>query len=398
LKQFLLTLLPLLAMVSVELRSQTVKDATLAAQKKDYQTALTILRQLASRNDAAAESSLGFMYYSGQGVATDLPEAARWFRKAADQGFLQAQYNLGHMYEHGEGLAKNATQAASWYRRAAEQGYSWAQFNLGVMYAEGAGIPKDPVEAAKLYRAAAEQGNIAPAQFNLALLFERGDGLPQSWANAVSWYRKAAEQGYPEAQLRLGWLNIDGESVPANRVEGEKWLRKAAEQGDMEAQFQLGDLYAKDKGIFRRQPEALQWYRKAAAQGHPKAQSILSAGFVPRISVSSKDQEQKVTQKVQPAFPPLARLIPGFSQREWPVLLRVVIGIDGHVKSAESATDPKPVNDTEPAAMVAGAIKMLHNAAIQAVSQWEYQPTVVNGDPVEVETLVTVTLAAKSSQ
>jgi periplasmic protein TonB len=35
----------------------------------------------------------------------------------------------------------------------------------------------------------------------------------------------------------------------------------------------------------------------------------------------------------------------------------------------------------------------LVNAATEAVRQWRFKPTLINGDPVEVDTIVTVTFA-----
>ena len=34
---------------------------------------------------------------------------------------------------------------------------------------------------------------------------------------------------------------------------------------------------------------------------------------------------------------------------------------------------------------------LLNQAALDAVKQWRYRPTMLNGDPVEVETTITVT-------
>jgi len=39
--------------------------------------------------------------------------------------------------------------AAKWFRRAADQGIALAQLNLGLLYANGAGVPQDNVEALK---------------------------------------------------------------------------------------------------------------------------------------------------------------------------------------------------------------------------------------------------------
>jgi clan AA aspartic protease (TIGR02281 family) len=42
-------------------------------------------------------------------------EAAKWLRKAADQGAAQAQFNLGGMYLDGQGVPQDYVQAYKWY-------------------------------------------------------------------------------------------------------------------------------------------------------------------------------------------------------------------------------------------------------------------------------------------
>ena len=46
-----------------------------------------------------------------------------WYRKDADEGHSWSQYSVGQMYENGEGVAKNIPEAKKWYQKAAEQGY-----------------------------------------------------------------------------------------------------------------------------------------------------------------------------------------------------------------------------------------------------------------------------------
>jgi TPR repeat protein len=76
-------------------------------------------------------------------VAKDEDEAARWLRKAADQGHIAAQNNLGRMYRHGRGVAEDEAEAVRWFRKAADESHAAAQFNLGVRYQEGRGVAKD---------------------------------------------------------------------------------------------------------------------------------------------------------------------------------------------------------------------------------------------------------------
>jgi hypothetical protein len=58
------------------------------------------------------------MYYEGRGVPQDDAEAARWYRKAAEQGYAEAQFNLGSMYYHGYGVPQDYVQAHMWYKLA----------------------------------------------------------------------------------------------------------------------------------------------------------------------------------------------------------------------------------------------------------------------------------------
>ncbi len=59
------------------------------------------------------------MYGNGQGVPQDDAEAARWYRKAAEQGLAKAQYRLGIMYYKGQGVPQDYVQAHMWFNLAA---------------------------------------------------------------------------------------------------------------------------------------------------------------------------------------------------------------------------------------------------------------------------------------
>lgn len=70
--------------------------------------------------------------------------------KAAESGDPKAQCALGGFYEHGSlGLKQNDFEAAKWYRKAAEQGHAGAQLYLGSLLAEGKGVEQDFIEAFK---------------------------------------------------------------------------------------------------------------------------------------------------------------------------------------------------------------------------------------------------------
>lgn len=70
-----------------------------------------------SRNQFALAS----VYYDGKGVPQDYAEAARWYRKAAEQG----------------GCRRTIPRQYSGTRKAAYQGNAEAEYDLGYMYYYG---------------------------------------------------------------------------------------------------------------------------------------------------------------------------------------------------------------------------------------------------------------------
>ncbi len=93
--------------------------------KKDYATGLMHFRPLAEQGDPWAQSSLAGAYKYGKGVTQDGKEAARWYRKAAEQGHAPAQHQLGMMYRDAViagGVTRDYKEALHWLRKAAGQG------------------------------------------------------------------------------------------------------------------------------------------------------------------------------------------------------------------------------------------------------------------------------------
>lgn len=75
-------------------------------------------------------------------------------------------------------------------------------------------------------------------------------------------------------------------------------------------------------------------------------------------------------RRVEPVYPPLAIQI----HREGRVELRAIIATDGTIRSLEIVSgDP-----------------IFYQSALEAVRQWHYKPTILNGQPVEIDTHITV--------
>jgi TPR repeat protein len=106
------------------LLASSVAVVQLAAQRtKADQKPIEEVTANAQAGDAESEVELGLRYDKGEGVVKDHAEAAKWYRKAAEQNDADAQYNLAICYERGDGVAEDWVEAYKWLLLAARQGH-----------------------------------------------------------------------------------------------------------------------------------------------------------------------------------------------------------------------------------------------------------------------------------
>lgn len=103
----------------------------------------------------------------------------------------------------------------------------------------------------------------------------------------------------------------------------------------------------------------------------PDITAIPKVQPVKRVRVSQGITQGMVIRKIEPSYPKiaLAARITGV------VVLKGVIGTDGEIQELQ----------------VVSGHPMLVPAAMDAVKQWRYRPFLLSGEPVEVETTITVT-------
>jgi len=89
-----------------------------------------------------------------------------------------------------------------------------------------------------------------------------------------------------------------------------------------------------------------------------------------RIRVAARVVEANLIRDVAPTYPPEA----GRARIEGAVVLLAVIGKDGSVQDVR----------------VESGLPLLAQAAIDAVKQWRYRPYLMNGEPVEVDSRITI--------
>jgi protein TonB len=97
---------------------------------------------------------------------------------------------------------------------------------------------------------------------------------------------------------------------------------------------------------------------------------------VQRVRISAGVTAGLLIYRVEPTYPPLAQQ----AHIQGTVVLAALIDKDGNVQRLQ----------------VVSGHPLLVRAAIDAVKQWRYQPLLVNGQPIEVETTVTVNFHVRS--
>ncbi len=135
------------------------------------------------------------------------------------------------------------------------------------------------------------------------------------------------------------------------RVSHRPQTSGADSEGTRNPGVEDGSAWGIPNGVLRPGTDGdTQWIFQPPGPTRPPAETQKN-----RVVRSEGVQQAFLTQRVQPAYPPLAVQM----RQEGTVQLHAIIGI-------------------------------LAQAALEAVRQWRYRPTLLNGKPVEVETYITV--------
>jgi len=138
----------------------------------DVVGAMPVLKRAADAGHAEAQSLYAYILDKSE----DNEEAAKYFRRAAEQGNADGQYGLGALYAAGEGVERDPAAARQWFERAAGAGHPQAVIALSQAFlTESFGFRRDPADVAGLawVRKAAELGSI-PALDYLAKGYRSG--------------------------------------------------------------------------------------------------------------------------------------------------------------------------------------------------------------------------------
>jgi uncharacterized protein len=104
---------------TMPIQAASLRAASAKLAREDFVGAARQLAPLAARGNARAQTMLGFLYETGQGVPQAYNVAAHWYCLGAEQGDSTAQYLLGLAYDKGHGVPQDDVLAYKWLDLAA---------------------------------------------------------------------------------------------------------------------------------------------------------------------------------------------------------------------------------------------------------------------------------------
>lgn len=205
--------------------------------------------------------------------------------------------------------------------------------------------------------------------------------VPLVWIEAIPLLRNEAPP-LPPPRPPKGVKVVDAKrfsAAPAARMPrlpyappGHKYAPVGMTLSDAEGGVEgIGNLaQGVGPGMDRLDPE--RWMTEPAAPPPPPPppEKTAKAAAPTRITVGGLVIQSKLVHQIRPAYPPLAKQ----ARIQGQVLLSAVISREGRIQELR---------------LVSGH-PLLAPAAMAAVRQWLYSPTLLNGDPVEVLTTIEV--------
>ena len=179
---------------------------TATAQTDNYHIDIPKIKAVADKGNPLAEAFMGDIYYEGWNTPKNIPEALKWYRKAAEDGNAAAQTKMGAFYQQGAIVPKSYDEAVKWFHKAADQNDAAAMSFLGVAYNKGNGVTKDVYAALTWFHKAADKNNFL-GQFNLCTLYYTGDGVVKDYVKAYVWC-SVSQNNVPKAQALVVKMSI----------------------------------------------------------------------------------------------------------------------------------------------------------------------------------------------
>ena len=94
--------------------------------------------------------------YYIDGIGGNANDGIACYKNLYKEGYPSCAYSLAKIYHYGKGsVTKNLAEAAKWYKKASDEGFGHheeAKYELALMYLEGKGVQQDQNKAIELFK------------------------------------------------------------------------------------------------------------------------------------------------------------------------------------------------------------------------------------------------------
>jgi TPR repeat protein len=191
-------------------------EAAAYGLQADGAAALRWLEAAARQDHGDAMSLVAYAYELGLGTEVSPATAACWWWRLAGRGDADAMHRLGTIARNGSLLP----QAAHWFRAAAERGDMLALRYLRELAGEGViEAAFDATEELRMLEAAAAAGDPVAIE-TLGLRYAAGDRAPRDPARALPLLRRAVAEERAEGRSGAAaeaLARLEAELAPASR-------------------------------------------------------------------------------------------------------------------------------------------------------------------------------------
>ncbi|KAI3976962.1 hypothetical protein MKX01_008820 [Papaver californicum] len=305
-----------------------IKKMIKAVSNGDYrlmEEATSEIEASAVKGYPHAQSTLGFLYGTGQLREKNGAKAFLYHQFASNAGNMQSKMALAYTYyrqqmhkeavklyaelaeaavssfliskdpviepvrihtgaeENKESLRKSRGEDDEDFQISeyqAQKGSAGAMYKIGIYYYFGLrGVRRDHVKALSWFLKAVEKGEPRSMEL-LGEIYARGAGVERNYTKALEWLTLASKQQHFSAYNGMGYLYVKGYGVEEkNNTKAKEYFEKAADNEEAGGHYNLGVLYLKGIGVEENVNLALKYFITAANAGQPKAYYQLARMF-----------------------------------------------------------------------------------------------------------------------
>lgn len=221
--------------------------------EKKYEDAAPLFRRACDDGANIGCTMLGYVQYTGRGIAWDPGEARKAYEKACADNEPTACNNLGEMYHWGIATKADTQKALELYQKACTPTSPSGCTNVGRFYDKAIGVERDVARAQTEYKRGCEEAEWGEACHLLAEIYkETKQSTPSQIAalqqKALSLISKDIEDN-PYRMWLLGKMHLDGVAMVKNPAKALELFVASCDGYDPLGCREAGLTYMGDRGV-----------------------------------------------------------------------------------------------------------------------------------------------------